>query len=159
MSAGGTFLSQGVSPPRCRTWSLLAFAAPQLGYRSVASAILCLSSRRESRAYRSDFSCVPDWRQFHYVLQIVAQYDPYDEDRGEYQEFLSSFEESLIEALDFNVQLSVNTALSRALGPVISHLKGFTRQQGWLPPLTAFVDPIPASASQTEGKAKGEAKA
>ncbi|KAJ1132772.1 hypothetical protein NDU88_011075 [Pleurodeles waltl] len=85
----------------------------------------------------------------------MEQYDPY-EAQGETQDMGPSFEDSLVEALDSNVQYSVNKALRKALGPLTSHLKGFARQQAWLPSL-----PFSESTSQNSnpvGKAKGKSQ-
>ncbi|KAJ1176466.1 hypothetical protein NDU88_001746 [Pleurodeles waltl] len=85
----------------------------------------------------------------------MEQYDPF-EAQGEAQDMCPSFEDSLVEALDSNVQYSVNKALAKALGPLTSHLKGFARQQGWLPSL-----PFSESTSQNPnpgGKAKGKSQ-
>ncbi|KAJ1083522.1 hypothetical protein NDU88_003684 [Pleurodeles waltl] len=60
---------------------------------------------------------------------------------------------NLVEALDSNVQYSVNKALAKALGPLTTHLKGFVCQQGWLPPLPAS-EFVPQNANPSGGKAK-----
>ncbi|KAJ1118732.1 hypothetical protein NDU88_006919 [Pleurodeles waltl] len=92
-------------------------------------------------------------RQLPGETGTMEQYDPY-EAQGETQDMGPSFEASLVEALDSNVQYSVNKALAKALGPLTSHLKGFARQQGWLPSL-----PFSESTSQNSNpgdKAKGK---
>ncbi|KAJ1136321.1 hypothetical protein NDU88_002738 [Pleurodeles waltl] len=65
-----------------------------------------------------------------------------------------SLEESLVEALDSNVQLSINEALAKALGPLTSHLKGFARQQGWLPSIAAAAETPSQPAKPSKVKAK-----
>ncbi|KAJ1116568.1 hypothetical protein NDU88_004778 [Pleurodeles waltl] len=85
----------------------------------------------------------------------MEQYDPF-EAQGKAQDIGPSFEDSLVEALDSNVQYSVNKALAKALGPLTLHLKGFARQQGWLPSLqfseSTSLNPNPG------GKAKGKSQ-
>ncbi|KAJ1159370.1 hypothetical protein NDU88_012037 [Pleurodeles waltl] len=84
----------------------------------------------------------------------IANYDTYEEEFG--QEILFSYEESLVEALDSNVQLSVNKALAKALGPLTSHLKGFARQQGWMPSIVAPVETPPQPTTPSKGKSKAK---
>ncbi|KAJ1147089.1 hypothetical protein NDU88_013336 [Pleurodeles waltl] len=82
----------------------------------------------------------------------MANYDAYEEEFG--QENPSSLEESLVEALDSNVQLSINKAVAKALGPLTSHLKGFARQQGWLPSIAAPAETPSQPAKPSKAKAK-----
>ncbi|KAJ1193306.1 hypothetical protein NDU88_002605 [Pleurodeles waltl] len=82
----------------------------------------------------------------------MANYDTYDEEFG--QENPSSLEESLVEALDSNVQLSINKAVAKALGPLTSHLKGFACQQGWLPSIAAPAETPSQPAKPSKAKAK-----
>ncbi|KAJ1168987.1 hypothetical protein NDU88_000899 [Pleurodeles waltl] len=79
-------------------------------------------------------------------------YGNYEEEFG--QENPPSFEESLVEALDSNVQLSVNKALAKVLGPLTSHLKGFVRQQGWLPSIAAAAETPSQLTKPSKAKAK-----
>ncbi|KAJ1083415.1 hypothetical protein NDU88_003574 [Pleurodeles waltl] len=85
----------------------------------------------------------------------MAQYDSYEKEAGEFQELSPSFEENLVEALNNNIQLSVNKALAKALGPLTSHLKGFARHLGWLCPVAA----LSGSSSQLPKPSKVKAKA
>ncbi|KAJ1211140.1 hypothetical protein NDU88_006501 [Pleurodeles waltl] len=82
----------------------------------------------------------------------MANYDAYEEEFG--HENPSSLEESLVEALDSNVQLSINKAVAKALGPLTSHLKGFARQQGWLPSIAAPAETPSQPAKPSKAKAK-----
>ncbi|KAJ1105776.1 hypothetical protein NDU88_003181 [Pleurodeles waltl] len=82
----------------------------------------------------------------------MANYDAYEEEFG--QENPSSLEESLVEALDSNVQLSINQVVAKALGPLTSHLKGFARQQGWLPSIAAPAETPSQPAKPSKAKAK-----
>ncbi|KAJ1134976.1 hypothetical protein NDU88_001422 [Pleurodeles waltl] len=78
----------------------------------------------------------------------------YEEEFG--QEIPPSFEDSLVEALDSNVQLSVNKALAKTLGSLTSHFKGFARQQGWLPSIAAAAETPPQLTKPSKGKSKAE---
>ncbi|KAJ1083925.1 hypothetical protein NDU88_004080 [Pleurodeles waltl] len=84
----------------------------------------------------------------------MANYNTYEEAFG--QEVPPSFEESLVEALDSNVQLSVNKALAKALSPLTSHLKGFAHQQGWLPSIAAAAETPPQLTKPFKGKSKAK---
>ncbi|KAJ1122971.1 hypothetical protein NDU88_001444 [Pleurodeles waltl] len=86
----------------------------------------------------------------------MAHYDPYEEEAGEMQEISPSFDESLVEALESNVQLSVNKALAKALSPLTSHLKGFARQQGWFPSIAASAEPTSQPPKPSKGKSKAK---
>ncbi|KAJ1167413.1 hypothetical protein NDU88_007805 [Pleurodeles waltl] len=70
------------------------------------------------------------------------------------QEAPSSFEESLVEALESNVKLSVNKALAMTLGPQTSLLKGFACQQGWFPSIAAPSEPTSQPPRPSKGKSK-----
>ncbi|KAJ1086374.1 hypothetical protein NDU88_006493 [Pleurodeles waltl] len=87
----------------------------------------------------------------------MANYDTYDEEFG--QENPPSLEESLVEALDPNAQLSINKALAKALGPLTSRLKGFARQQGWLPSIAAPAETPLQPAKPSKAKAKTKKRA
>ncbi|KAJ1163198.1 hypothetical protein NDU88_003661 [Pleurodeles waltl] len=78
------------------------------------------------------------------------------EESGEMQEIFPSFEESLVEAWDSNIQLSVNKALAKVLDPLTSHLKSFASQQGWLPSIAATEEPPsqPPKPSKEKSKVK-----
>ncbi|KAJ1104186.1 hypothetical protein NDU88_001599 [Pleurodeles waltl] len=86
----------------------------------------------------------------------MAQYDPYEEEDGEFQELSPFFEENLVEALDNNVQFLVNKALGKVLGPLTSHLKGFVCQQGWLSLIAPSAGPFPQPSKSSKGKAKSQ---
>ncbi|KAJ1201944.1 hypothetical protein NDU88_005748 [Pleurodeles waltl] len=87
----------------------------------------------------------------------VEQYDPF-EAQGENQDMGPSFEDSLVEALDSNVQYFVTKALAKALGPLTSQLKGFARQQGWFPslPFSESSSQIPNPGGKAKGKSQGK---
>ncbi|KAJ1097446.1 hypothetical protein NDU88_002565 [Pleurodeles waltl] len=42
-------------------------------------------------------------------------------------------DDNLVGVLDNTVQLSINKALAKALGPLTHHFESFARQKGWLP--------------------------
>ncbi|KAJ1189127.1 hypothetical protein NDU88_005878 [Pleurodeles waltl] len=49
----------------------------------------------------------------------------------------SFLDETLAGALDNTVQLSINKALERELGPLTVHFENFACQKGWLPPIAS----------------------
>ncbi|KAJ1147129.1 hypothetical protein NDU88_000016 [Pleurodeles waltl] len=78
----------------------------------------------------------------------MAQSYSYEED--EY------FEENPVGALDNSVQLSVNEALARALGPLTHHFESFARHNGCLPPITPSEEAQTGQPSTSKGKSKAK---
>ncbi|KAJ1196475.1 hypothetical protein NDU88_000346 [Pleurodeles waltl] len=66
------------------------------------------------------------------------------------------FDENLAGALDNTVQLSINKALERALGPLTHHFESFARQKGWLPHIASSEEALPDQPSTSKGKAKAK---
>ncbi|KAJ1079619.1 hypothetical protein NDU88_000138 [Pleurodeles waltl] len=66
------------------------------------------------------------------------------------------FDETLAGALDNTVQLSINKALERALGPLTVHFEKFARQKGWLPPIASSEETLSDQPSTSKGKAKAK---
>ncbi|KAJ1206036.1 hypothetical protein NDU88_001451 [Pleurodeles waltl] len=66
------------------------------------------------------------------------------------------FDETLAGALDNTVQLSINKALERALGPLTLHFESFARQKGWLPTLASSEEALSDQPSTSKGKAKAK---
>ncbi|KAJ1099756.1 hypothetical protein NDU88_004854 [Pleurodeles waltl] len=64
------------------------------------------------------------------------------------------FDETLAGALDNTVQLSINKALERALGPLTVHFESFARQKVWLPPIASSEEARSDQPSTSKGKAK-----
>ncbi|KAJ1136732.1 hypothetical protein NDU88_003147 [Pleurodeles waltl] len=68
----------------------------------------------------------------------------------------SSFEEILVGALDNSVQLYVNKALAKALGPLTHHFESFTHHKGWLPHITPSGEAQASQPSTSKGKSKAK---
>ncbi|KAJ1093433.1 hypothetical protein NDU88_006534 [Pleurodeles waltl] len=66
------------------------------------------------------------------------------------------FYENLAGALDNTVQLSINKALAKALGPLTHHFEYFARQKGWLPHIASSEEALPDQPSTSKGKAKAK---
>ncbi|KAJ1197361.1 hypothetical protein NDU88_001221 [Pleurodeles waltl] len=64
------------------------------------------------------------------------------------------FDETLAGVLDNTVQLSINKALEKALGPLTLHFESFARQKGWLPPIASSEEALSDQPSTSKGKAK-----
>ncbi|KAJ1133154.1 hypothetical protein NDU88_011451 [Pleurodeles waltl] len=64
------------------------------------------------------------------------------------------FDETLAGALDNTVQLSINKALEKALGPLTLHFESFACQKGWLPPIASSEEALSDQPSTSKGKAK-----
>ncbi|KAJ1156408.1 hypothetical protein NDU88_009127 [Pleurodeles waltl] len=70
-----------------------------------------------------------------------------------------SFEENLVGVLDNNVQLSINKALAKALGPLTHHFDSFARQKVWLPPIMPSEEAQASQPSTSKGKSKAKKRA
>ncbi|KAJ1158915.1 hypothetical protein NDU88_011587 [Pleurodeles waltl] len=66
------------------------------------------------------------------------------------------FDETLAGALGNTVQMSINNALERALGPLSVHFEKFARQKGWLPPIASSEEALSDQPSTSKGKAKAK---
>ncbi|KAJ1216642.1 hypothetical protein NDU88_004243 [Pleurodeles waltl] len=66
------------------------------------------------------------------------------------------FDETLAGALGKTVQMSINNALDRALGPLSVHFENFARQKGWLPPIASSEEAFSDQPSTSKGKAKAK---
>ncbi|KAJ1143230.1 hypothetical protein NDU88_009541 [Pleurodeles waltl] len=66
------------------------------------------------------------------------------------------FDETLAGALGDTVQMSINNALERALGPLSVHFEKFARQKGWLPPIASSEEALSDQPSTSKGKAKAK---
>ncbi|KAJ1154776.1 hypothetical protein NDU88_007519 [Pleurodeles waltl] len=102
---------------------------------------------------RTSFHCGAHARLSRFSARSIG------EETGESVSGQGSFvEDSLVEALDSNVQYSVNKALAKALGPLTSQLKGFVRQQSWFPslPLSESSSQIPNPGGKAKGKSQGK---
>ncbi|KAJ1081809.1 hypothetical protein NDU88_001984 [Pleurodeles waltl] len=65
------------------------------------------------------------------------------------------FDETLAGALDNTVQISINKALERALGPLTVQFENFARQKGWLSHI-ASSEALSDQPSTSKGKAKAK---
>ncbi|KAJ1095711.1 hypothetical protein NDU88_000869 [Pleurodeles waltl] len=68
----------------------------------------------------------------------------------------SFFDENLAGALDNTVQLSINKALAKALGPLTHHFESFACQKGWLPHIAPSDEALSDQPSNSKGKAKAK---
>ncbi|KAJ1212124.1 hypothetical protein NDU88_007460 [Pleurodeles waltl] len=66
------------------------------------------------------------------------------------------YDETLAGALGNTVQMSINNALERALGPLSVHFEKFARQKGWLPPIASSEEALSDQPSTSKGKAKAK---
>ncbi|KAJ1204063.1 hypothetical protein NDU88_007844 [Pleurodeles waltl] len=66
------------------------------------------------------------------------------------------FDETLAGALGNTVQVSINNALERALGPLSVHFENFARQKGWLPPIASSEEALSDQPSTSKGKPKAK---
>ncbi|KAJ1106391.1 hypothetical protein NDU88_003792 [Pleurodeles waltl] len=78
------------------------------------------------------------------------------EDEEYFEDEPPFFDETLAGALDNTVQLSINKALERALGPLTVHFENFACQKGWLPPIASSEEALSDQPSTSKGKARAK---